>query len=650
MVGCNLGTGGVNQQLNVRKLAAIAAALVLAVPLHSIAEETTVTETFDNQEINTDITFVYGASDTVVSAATTQNPECANLNEQGLIGIEDMDCFASEYFGNDRYQLGIRGSSDSLTIAFPNEPYEVGFNYAAIDQEGGVSGVVYYDNGASENFTLDVNTDMTVAESKVFAVADTVDTFITEIVIEGITDWWLIDNVYYKYDLPDNTPPSTTTTSTTLPKAEDVVEDNVTTYLAWDEYGCEHPGNPLSYKQYLEAIESGDWFGYQPGDCTDIPDVITIIIEDEEEEIDELDEEILRDDDLGEETIQEELEDEDSTELSEEEIAAIEAEIQAEEERLIQEQLDAEEELLILEELEDSVIILEGLTEEELEEFVDVIQEIEDTIELIEIVEEVIELDIPDDIIVIEIEEEEIEEEIIIDEAEVLSETDEEVLDEPIQEDVEEEPVELTEEEIAVEVAEVEEVIEVVIEEDLSEEEVAEVIEEYVEKLETEEVIEVLEEVNDVGVQNLEDVSEEVQEVVQEIVEEAIDNVEDLTEEQVEVVAEVLQVETEDVEIIAEAVKSDEAVAEAVEEYVERAVENADVEDYTLADVVTEVQFENFIENPIETLVDIDLKEINLSDLSGDMTSDQKEKAQEVVVPVILTRIASMAAFIFRRS
>ena len=29
------------------------------------------------------------------------------------------------------------------------------------------------------------------------------------------------------------------------------------------------------------------------------------------------------------------------------------------------------------------------------------------------------------------------------------------------------------------------------------------------------------------------------------------------------------------------------------------------------------------------------------------MTSDQKEKAQEVVVPVILTRIASMAAFMY---
>ena len=604
-----------------KKLAVLTAVLLLAVPIHSIAEETTVTETFNNQEINTDITFVYGASDTVVSAATTQSPECANLNEQGLIGIEDMDCFASVYFGNDRYQLGIRGSSDSLTIAFPNEPYEVGFNYGAIDQEGGVSGVVYYDNGASENFTLDVNTDMEVAGSKVFAVAETVDTFITEIVIEGITDWWLIDNVYYKYDVPNNTPPSTTTTSTTLPKAEDVVEDNVTTYLAWDEYGCEHPGNPLSYKQYLEAIESGDWFGYQPSDCTDVPDVVVDIIEEEEIE-DELDEEILRDDDLGEETIQEEdVEVEDSEELTEEEIAILEAEI-----------LEAEEELLILEELEDSIIPLEDLSEEEIEELIDVIQELEELEEIV-IEEEIIELDIPDDIIIV-IEEEEIEEEIIIDEAEVLSETDEEVLDEPIQEDVEEEPVELTEEEIAVEVAEVEEVIETIV----------------VEEATTEEVIEVLEEVNDVGVQNLEDVSEEVQEVVQEIVEEAIDNVEDLTEEQVEVVAEVLQVETEDVEIIAEAVKSDEAVAEAVEEYVERAVENADVEDYTLADVVTEVQFENFIENPIETLVDIDLKEINLSDLSGDMTSDQKEKAQEVVVPVILTRIASMAAFIFRRS
>ena len=98
----------------------------------------------------------------------------------------------------------------------------------------------------------------------------------------------------------------------------------------------------------------------------------------------------------------------------------------------------------------------------------------------------------------------------------------------------------------------------------------------------------------------------------------------------------------------AEAIRTDEVVAEAVEVYVERAVENSDVENYTLADVVTEVQFETFIENPIEVLVDFE--QIDLSNIGNDMTQDQKEKAQEVVVPVILTRIASMAALIFRRS
>ena len=115
--------------------------------------------------------------------------------------------------------------------------------------------------------------------------------------------------------------------------------------------------------------------------------------------------------------------------------------------------------------------------------------------------------------------------------------------------------------------------------------------------------------------------------------------------------AEVLQVEPEDVEIIAEAVKDDEIVAEAVEEYVERAVENKDVENYTLADVVTEVQYEEFLENPIEVFVDFeDISEITLDNIGDDMTTDQREKAQEVVVPVILTRIVSMAAFIMRKS
>ena len=186
-----------------------------------------------------------------------------------------------------------------------------------------------------------------------------------------------------------------------------------------------------------------------------------------------------------------------------------------------------------------------------------------------------------------------------------------------------------------------EEIVEV-ISEDLSEEEIEEVVEEYVEQLETEEVIEILDEVV------VEEITEEEVVVVQAVVEEAIDNVEELTEEQVEVVAEVLQVEKEDVEIIADAVKEDEVVAEAVEIFVQKAVENKDVEDYTLADVVTEIQFDNFIENPVEVLVDFE--DIDLTTIGQDMTQDQKEKAQEVVVPVILTRIASMAAFVFRRS
>ncbi len=443
------------------------------------------------------------------------------------------------------------------------------------------------------------------------------------------SDFTPVESVLYDYDyVPTPTTSSTTTTtSTTLPPAKDVVEDNITTYLAWDEYGCPHPNNPLSYKQYLEAVESGDWFGYQPGDCTDIPDDTVDIVEEKID--DELDEEILGDDTLTEEDVFIENE---VIELTEEEIAVIEAEIAAEEERLIAEQIDAEEELLILEELEDSVIILEDLSEEEIQEFVDVIQEIEDTIELIEIVEEIIELDIPEDIILI-IEEEVIEDDIVIvvEDEEII----EEILDEPIQEDVEEELAEeLSEEEVVIAVSEVEEIVEDIV----------------VEEATTEEVVEVLEEVNDIGVQNLDKATEEVQEIVQSVVEEAIDNVEELTQEQVEVVAEVLQVETEDVVIIAEAIKSDTVVAEAVEEYVERAVENADVEDYTLADVVTEVQYEAFLENPIETFIDLDFTEVTITNIGDDMTQDQREKAQEVVVPVILTRIVSIAAFVMRKT
>jgi len=83
---------------------------------------------------------------------------------------------------------------------------------------------------------------------------------------------------------------------------------------------------------------------------------------------------------------------------------------------------------------------------------------------------------------------------------------------------------------------------------------------------------------------------------------------------------------------------------------VDRAIENKDVENYTLADVVTEVQVEAFIADPIGAIIDIDLTNIKLSELGNDMTQDQKEKAQEVVVPVIIaSQIIAQAGALIRR-
>ena len=296
-------------------------------------------------------------------------------------------------------------------------------------------------------------------------------------------------------------------------------------------------------------------------------------------------------------------------------------------EEVINEEIKKDVEVIIP---KDDVDVLDTPQEEILE---DEVVEFEEQPIKFEIIEFDLEDIAPEIVVEIPIQDEELEE--VIDEE--VKEDVKEVLDEPIQEVVSEDTPTTAlpgvEEEEPLELIEVEELVEELV----------------VEEATVEEVVEVLEQVNDIGVQNLDQATEEVQKIVQAVVEEAIADVEELTEEQVEVVAEIFQVEAEDVAIIAEAVKDDKVIAEAVEEYVARAVENTDVENYTLADVVTEVQFENFIENPIQTFVDIDIQEINLSEIGDDMTQDQREKAQEVVVPVILTRIVSMAAFVFRR-
>ena len=58
---------------------------------------------------------------------------------------------------------------------------------------------------------------------------------------------------------------------------------------------------------------------------------------------------------------------------------------------------------------------------------------------------------------------------------------------------------------------------------------------------------------------------------------------------------------------------------------------------YTLADATTEVATEAFLADPIGALTDINLEELfDISNWGSDMTDDQREKAQEVIVPVII--------------
>ena len=129
-----------------------------------------------------------------------------------------------------------------------------------------------------------------------------------------------------------------------------------------------------------------------------------------------------------------------------------------------------------------------------------------------------------------------------------------------------------------------------------------------------------------------------------------------LSEEQKTEVGQVLgfteEEASEDLEIIAEQASKDENTAQALDEFVERSIASSEVENFTLADVVTEVQVEAFLENPIGELVsvNIDIREMELKSIGADMTSDQKEKAQEVVVPVIIASqiIAQAGAFIRR--
>jgi len=99
-----------------------------------------------------------------------------------------------------------------------------------------------------------------------------------------------------------------------------------------------------------------------------------------------------------------------------------------------------------------------------------------------------------------------------------------------------------------------------------------------------------------------------------------------------------LGVKTDEIAILAEAAQDNPAVAAAIISFAEKAEENADAPmPYTIADAITEAAAELFLEDPLAVFAAVDLEELSdPSQWGKDMTDDQREKAQEVIVPVIL--------------
>jgi hypothetical protein len=72
---------------------------------------------------------------------------------------------------------------------------------------------------------------------------------------------------------------------------------------------------------------------------------------------------------------------------------------------------------------------------------------------------------------------------------------------------------------------------------------------------------------------------------------------------------------------------------------------------YTIADAITEAAAELFLEDPLAVFATVDLEALSdPSQWGKDMTDDQREKAQEVIVPVILvSNIVASVASVIRR-
>jgi hypothetical protein len=123
------------------------------------------------------------------------------------------------------------------------------------------------------------------------------------------------------------------------------------------------------------------------------------------------------------------------------------------------------------------------------------------------------------------------------------------------------------------------------------------------------------------------------------------------TEAKVEV-ASSLGVKVDDIKVLAEAAKDNPAVAAAIVSFEAKAAENAEAPmPYTIADAITEAAAELFLEDPLAVFATVDLEALSdPSQWGKDMTDDQREKAQEVIVPVILvSNIVASVASVIRR-
>ena len=446
-------------------------------------------------------------------------------------------CQEQDRYGTTGCSLGI---DSSITFEFSEDVYEVGFIVGAVNNSYDVK--YYYSDGTDETIQKSGQDNSegppwaNMYDSFYKSFTDynndeaNTDKFITKFEV-NVTDPTVVDTLYWQYvEIPvtttssttSSTTTSTTTTTTTTtvpPKPEPEPEPEPEPYIP------PPPPPPTPQEIIVDVKVEGVDKTYTQADVNDGT------IERDQERVDNEKEygcfmtnaQIERGDCDIPEPIEEDIKDD----IIEENVVI--------KEDIVEDKKDVD---VIIP--EDDVVVLDPPKEEVIKD--EVMEFEEPPIEF-----EIIEFDMEDIApeIVVEIPvQDEIEEEI---KDEKIEEDVQEVLDDPIQEVVSEdtpgttlprvedkEPLELTEEEVSVEVAEVQEIVEEIV----------------VEEATVEEVVEVLEQVNDIGVQNLDQATEEVQEIVQAVVEEAIADVEELTEEQVEVVAEVLQVEAEDVELL----------------------------------------------------------------------------------------------------